>query len=253
MDTVRAVAQLQRSGATLSRVTQATGLTVSTSFRILRSLAEERMLRYDESARCYYIGPLAFELGLAASSQAIVQDQWRDTIDEVARQTRLTTYLMAQSDKEAVCLLCAQGFTAIRAMPMDIGQRLPLGIGAGSTAILAALDDDEVRQVVAYYEGHLDSYPGGSNQTERILQEVAETKQRGFSMTGGTAAIGLTGLGVAVLPSDGLVQLAVSVSAVTDRMDMGEARKMASMISNAIQRQRAARAHRGLIRSERFG
>jgi len=60
MDVVRAVAQMQRTGATLSRVVKATGLNRSTVFRILRSLTEERMLRYDERERHYYLGLLAF-------------------------------------------------------------------------------------------------------------------------------------------------------------------------------------------------
>lgn len=51
MDVVRAVAQFQRTGATLSRVASVTGLSTSTTHRMLRSLTEERMLRHDEIQR----------------------------------------------------------------------------------------------------------------------------------------------------------------------------------------------------------
>ena len=146
VEVVRTVAQMQRSGASLSRVARATGLSTSTSFRILRSLTEERLLRYSDIDR-WYVGPLAFELGLAALTEAQVQTSWRDAVDHIARETRLTTYLMARSDNDAVCLLCVQGSTVLRAMPVEVGQRLPLGVGAGSLAILATLDDEEIQRI----------------------------------------------------------------------------------------------------------
>jgi DNA-binding IclR family transcriptional regulator len=235
LDVVRAVAQAQRSGATLSRVAHGTGLSTSTTFRILRTLSEERLLRYDDADRCYYIGALAFELGLAALSEAQVQTQWRDAVDQVARQTRLTTYLMARSGSEAVCLLCVQGSTAIRAMPVDVGQRLPLGIGAGSLAILSTLDDEEVRQILSSHGSHLDLFPGGKPQAKQILERVELARRRGFSISSGTVAHGVTGIGLAIPQRDPLVQLAISVSAAARKIEPEEAKQLASIISAAVQ------------------
>lgn len=238
MDVIRAIAQLQRSGANLSRVAQATGLNPSTAFRILRSLTEERMLIYDENERNYYLGLLAFELGLATQGRSQVQDRWRAAVEHVAQKTRLTTYLMARSDRDAICLLCVQGSMVIRAMPMDVGQRLPLGIGAGSLAILATLDDDEIAHILKSQENRLDMYPRGREDAEQILQRVQETRNNGFSVSSGSVANGLSGVGVAITPQEGLLQLAISVSAVTDSIDSIEARHFASIIGTAIRKVR---------------
>jgi DNA-binding IclR family transcriptional regulator len=244
IDTVRLVAQIQRSGANLSRVARAAGLKTSTAFRILRTLTEERLLRYDHVERCYYVGPLAFELGLAASAEAQAQMSWRDAVERIARETRLTTYLMARSDKDAVCLLCVQGSTALRAMPVEVGQRLPLGIGAGSLAILATLDDEEVRRIVSAQESRLDLFPDGKAKAKGILKRVDLTRQRGFSISSGTVVPGVTGVGVAILPHQGLAQLALSVSAVASSIDPREARKIASVIAAAIQSHRGSHGRR---------
>lgn len=234
LDVIRAVAQFQRSGASLSRVAQATGLNASTTFRILRSLTEERMLRYDEKERHYYLGLLAFEIGLATQGQSQVQERWREAVEQVSRRTRLTTYLMARSDREAVCLLCIQGSMVIRAMPMDVGQRLPLGIGAGSVAILATLEDEEIERILDAQESRLDLFPRGKDEAQRILQRVAETRVNGYSISAGSVAAGTVGVGVAILPSPGLLQLAISVSAVSDTIDPDEAKHIAAIISAAI-------------------
>jgi DNA-binding IclR family transcriptional regulator len=239
MDVIRAVAQFQRSGASLSRVAQATGLNASTAFRILRSLTEERMLRYDERERRYYLGLLAFELGLVTQAQSQVQNSWRETIENISRRTRLTTYLMARSDREAVCLLCVQGTMVIRAMPMDVGQRLPLGIGAGSLAILATLEDDEIERILAALGSRLDLFPRGRKEAKRIIERVAATRTNGYSVSTGTVADGLAGVGVAIQPSSGLLQLAISVSAVTNSIDPVEARKIAAVIQTGIRNHRA--------------
>lgn len=237
IDVVRAVGQLRTLGASLSRVAQSTGLATSTTFRILRTLTEERLLRYDETQRLYYIGPLAFELGLAASSGAQVQAQWRDRIETIARQTRFTTYLMAQSGAEAVCLLCVQGSTAIRAMPIEIGHRLPLGIGAGSLAILSTLDDEEVRTIVESHKARLDAFPGGRRQKERIYEGVKLARTRGYSLTDGSTVAGLVGVGVPILPRRGMTRLAISISAAASDLPAPEARQVAQTISAAIKAQ----------------
>lgn len=233
IEVVRLVAQIQRSGATLSRIVRATGLTSSTAFRILRSLTEERLLRYDPVSRYYYVGPLAFELGLAASAEASVQARWRDAVDRIARETRLTTYLMARSDNDAACLLCAQGSTALRAMPIEVGQRLPLGIGAGSLAILATLDDAEIDQIISAQGRRLELFAAAGAQPERIWEGVRRTRQEGFAVSHGVVAPGVVGVGVAIPRGDGLAQLALSASAVASTVDLAEVEKIASLIAAA--------------------
>ncbi len=233
---IRAIAQFQRSGATLSRIASATGLSTSTAHRILRTLVDERMLRHDEAARTYHLGLLAFELGLATQAESQVQPYWRETIEDIARRTRLTTYLMARSDCEAVCLLCEQGSMRIRAIPIEVGQRLPMGIGAGSLAILATVADDELPAIMAANEARLRQFPGAGNQAAQILERVAGARQAGFAVSSGSVADGLVGVGVAVLPRRGLLQLAISVSAVADVMDANEARHIAGIIAAGIRK-----------------
>jgi len=234
MDVVRVVTQFQRSGATLSRIAQATGLSTSTAHRILRSLTEERLLRHDEPSRTYRLGLLAFEIGLATQAEAQVQPYWRETVEDISRKTRLTTYLMARSDCEAVCLLCAQGTMRIRAMPVDVGQRLPLGIGAGSLAILSTIEDAEVEEVLQANESRFRLFPGSGGQMPAILERVAQSRVNGFAVSSGSVADGLVGVGVPVLPRRGLLQLAISVSAVADVLDPDEARHIAGTISAGI-------------------
>lgn len=234
MDVIRSVARLQRIGANLRRIAHATTLNQSTAFRILRSLTEERMLYYDETTRSYHLGLLAFELGLATVGRAQILETYRPVLEEISRKTRLTTYLMARSDNEAVCLACFEGAAVIRAKPIEVGQRVPLGIGAGSVAILSTLDDDEIQDIMTSQEPNLDLYPRGREEIAQILERVASVRGNGFSISSGSVAKGVSGIGVPVLPRTGLLQLAISVSAVIEEIDFDEAKKIAGIIRSNI-------------------
>lgn len=236
IDVVRIVAQLQRSGATLSRVARAADLKTSTAFRILRTLAQHRMLRYDDGARSYFLGPLAFELGLAASSETPIPEYLRDAIEEVARETQLTTYLMARSDNDAVCVRCIHASTAIRAVPMDTGQRLPLGVGAGSLTILSSLSDEEIQRVIAAQKARLEIFPGGKARPERLLKRIELTRQQGFSFSSGIVASGVIGIGVAISQRRALPHFAISVSAVATSVKPRQVKRIAVVIQTAIER-----------------
>lgn len=236
VDIMRVVAHLQRSGASLSRVARAADISTSTAYRILRSLVEERLLHYENSERRYYIGPLASELGLASTLMVHmdVESRWRPALESIARQTRLTTYLMARSHQEVVCLACIQGQAVLRAMPVDVGQRLPLGIGAGSLAILATLDDSEVHDILASQSSLLKQIQNEVAGDQAILERLAVTKQRGFSVSSGTIAAGVAGVGVAIIEDAEPASLAISVSAVAKEFPPKKAQELADIIQLAI-------------------
>lgn len=232
-DVIRNVARLQGSGAKLSRVARVSGLNVSTTLRILRALCSERLLRYDEIEQGYYIGPLTFELGLAAGRESQIQSEWKATVDEIAAESNLTTFLVARSGNDGVCLLCTEGAAALRAVPLAIGQRALLGIGSPSLAILAALDDDEVEQIIAHNASVMTSDPDRFD-VEAVRKDVQRTRDQGFAL--GHTHPGIVGVGVAFLPQGRLTHLAISVAASSNQVDADQPKRLAALISSALRR-----------------
>ncbi|MBW8783159.1 MAG: helix-turn-helix domain-containing protein [Novosphingobium sp.] len=234
VEVLRTIAQLQRTGATAGRVSRATGLSRPTVFRILQALEAERLLDFDEGERSYWLGPLAFELGLAARPKTERRGQWQAAVEQVAARTRLTSYLIGRSGDEAVCLISVQGAAPIRAMPIEVGQRVPLGLGAGSLAILASLEDRDVTRIVGHHKSRLDVFPGGAGALDGVLNRVQRTRQAGYAVSSGTVAKGVSGVGVLIPGRPPSERLAITVSAVADTMLEPDARKLAEEISRAI-------------------
>lgn len=221
----RLVAETQRRGARLTDLARYSGLSIATASRILRCLADERILLFDDRTRSYRLGSLAYELGLAARGDARRLNRWLPLVRAIADETGETAYLVGRSGAEAVCLAQASARSSIRAVPLEVGDRLPLGVGAASLALLAALPDPEIDDVLRENASANQAY-GRNALPEMLLGAVAETRRQGFAQTLNVDVPGLStttfrtaGVGVK-LPGEGpRLQLAVSTAFVVGADD----------------------------------
>lgn len=197
-------------GIGLRQLSEATGLSRSTAHRIVRCLMDEQLIEYDETARRYVIGGLVFELGLSAASRQREILRWRPLIDRLAVACGATAYLMGRSGHETVCLYKAEGGAVLRAIPVEVGQRRPLGVGAAATALLAATGDEDVERVLAAIAPYLEDLP--RLDVDQIRRNVAETRRSGFTESRSFVAEGIFGLGMALPTGPGPAGLAVSVA-----------------------------------------
>lgn len=197
--------------ATLRSVSEAMDLSRSTAHRMLKCLADTGLAHYDPSSRRYEIGLLSYELGLAVTDRVLQLAPWAAAADRVAQRANVTTYLMRRSGMEAVCVHKAEGRTVIRVIPVEVGQRRYLGIGAGATALLAGLPDARVAQVIEAIAPELDRYEA---LTPEVLREaVAETRRNGFAESRGRVYQAIYGLGVGICTQGAEPDLALSIAA----------------------------------------
>jgi len=234
VDVLRIVAQIQRMGATLAAITHASGLNRTTAFRIVHFLAQERLLQYDAESGYYSIGPLAFELGLAARGQTDLIERWQPRVNEISKLTGMTCYLTVRSDAEAVCISTAEGSSILRAVPLLVGQRLPLGVGAGSLALLSSLEDDEVRSIMELNRSRLGLLGDGHLTSEILWKRIELARERGYAVSQNSVANGVIGIGRTIPDTGMLMRLAISVSAPASQMKSDHHDSIARAISGVI-------------------
>jgi len=117
---------------------------------------------------------------------------------------------MRRSGFEAVCLLKVDGNAMVRFVPVDVGQRRLLGVGAGATALLAALDDTQLESVITAVAPGLARYP--RINAESLHAAVTLTRRTGFAISQGTVVDGGFGMGCSIACPDGEPYLAVSIA-----------------------------------------
>lgn len=214
---LRRIGQGNAQGVGLSAITDTVKLPRSTTHRILKCLVEEGLVRHDQDKRRYMVGRLTYELALAVTPDTLDIGRWRVAVDRVAQRTGVTSYLLSRSGMEATCLLKTDGNAVIRVIPVEVGQRRLLGVGAGSTALLAALEPQACENIIRAIAPHLPSYSGLTEATVREI--VAETRATGFAVSRSNVVRDAIGIGMAIPSSEGSPTLALSIAGLASQAD----------------------------------
>lgn len=140
---LRVVGYHSRSGARLTDVTTASGLSQPTVHRMLAALQAQGLVTQDPRSRRYFLGDVLAELGMNAAIRSTFRDLHRSAIARLAAETEETAFLSKLSGLDVVCLDRRSGPNPSKAFVLDVGVRRPLGVGASGYALLAAMPPDE--------------------------------------------------------------------------------------------------------------
>lgn len=228
---LRLVASSQTRNLRLVDIAEMAQLEKSTAHRLLQRLEQERMLVRDPGMRGYRLGPLLYELGLAALPETNLREVSHPALQALARATGDMAFLVVRSGFESVCLDRFAGNFAIQTMTQGVGDRHPLGVGAGGLAILAALGDSEAKIVINAVAPQLRRY----RLTEKQLRERVEvTRERGVALDEGSAALDVTAVGRAIRDRTGTPVAAVFVPSIKSRMTESRQREVDKRLAACV-------------------
>jgi len=199
---LKLLARHQPEGLRIGEIGRRLGLSKATAVRLTHTLADERFVVHDAASRCYRLGPESFVVGLAAEPSYSLQRLATASLRAFALETGDWVFFSVVQGLEVICLSRETGHGPIPSDALRLGDRHPLGVGAGGLAILAALPDDEVEVALQVNGHHIDeSYPKSPVAVIRHL--VAETRERGYAVIPGIVVPGYWALGVPLLQRDG--------------------------------------------------
>ena len=187
-----------------------------TAHRLLKALTVEGMLVQHPRTRRYSLGPLLFELGISATHQFNLKDICQPVCNGLAEQTGDTSFLFLRSGYDAVCLSRTQGNYPIQTPSVPVGSRQPLGVSAGGLALLSALPEAEIQQVVKAVEPRLGAY--GALDTEKLMDLCVATRRAGYASTGNHAVPGVRAIGLPIFNLANQPIAAITVAATQSRM-----------------------------------
>ena len=204
-------------GITLTEAVEESGLNKPTCRRLLLALIRAGTVEQDEETRRYYLGQEAYVLGSLASRRFGLLQLSMESLQRLSRKTEDSTFLSVRRDRFSICLYREEGTYPVRTHALQAGFEHPLGVGAGSLAMLASLPDDEIEAVLEANAGVLaEKFP--MLPPERIRLDVALTRQHGFALNPGRIFANSWGLGVALRTPQGGLAGALSIAAIDSRM-----------------------------------
>lgn len=224
---LRAVARRNESGARLSNLARDAGLHPATARRLLAMLSAEGLTSFDPVTKLYKLGITLYHLGSAAKQFAI-REQFRSTLEKIAEETEDTVFLIIRSGHDCMCVDRIEGRYPIRALTIDVGVSRPLGIGAGSLALIAFLPRKEFEEAVL---ANAHRYPSYNHLTADIIRETAQkARKRGYVLSEGLFWPGVTSIGVPVADPGKNIIAAITVTAISSRMTRERQKKVAETI-----------------------
>lgn len=245
---LRLLAAAGPRGLPLSQLSAKTTLAHSTVHRLLAHLIHERLVIQIEENRSYALGPLAFELGLAAAQRFDLRGAFRPTIERLAAEAADTAYVHIRSGFEAVCLDMVEGPSAIRVVPLRIGSRRPLGLGAGGLAILAPLEEVEREDILAEVVPYI--VKEWKFPEDALRASIEDARRNGFALIRNRVTPGVTAMGVAYSDSMGRISGAVTLAAINERMTKTRVTVVHRLLKHAAKEmEQALRTGRTFLRS----
>lgn len=212
---VRAIARGGTEGAGLAELVAATALPRPTVHRVLDMLGEIGWVERDTASRRFFLGQEIHALGIVAAARHPVARAAATELARLVEDIGQTVYLSIRSGLDAVCAARQESRARIQTLVLKVGSQVPIGRGAGSMALLAALPIQEAEAIVAANRGR---YVAEHADFDEAVFRAAldEARARGFSSHDSLFTRGISGIGVAVRDGAGYPLAAVSTAFVGD-------------------------------------
>lgn len=215
VELLRIIASSQTRNLKLIDIAAMASLDKSTAQRLLVRLTHEKLLVRD-SIRGYRLGPLLYELGLAAFPETNLREISHDALHELAHTTGDMVFLVERSGTDTVCLSRIAGNYPIQTMTRTEGDRHPLGVGAGGLAILAAMHDADISTAITAIAPRLHAY---HLSEEKLWEAIEATRAAGdIAIDAGSAALDVTAIGRVIHDRTRTPVAAIFIATISARM-----------------------------------
>jgi DNA-binding IclR family transcriptional regulator len=213
---LRLVSAAGMTGRGVRDLAEESGLTRSTTHRLLSALRAEGLVDQDERTARWLAGPELFLMGAAAAPRYDVTHLAGDIVRSLAVKTEESAFLSVRRGDETVCLVREEGSFPIRSFVLSEGVRFPLGVASAGLAILSFLPSGET-------DAYLGRHPeiaarwGDVHDAAALRRRITETRDRGYAVNPGLIVPGSWGLGAAVFDHAGRPAWALSLTGVEFR------------------------------------
>jgi len=182
----------------VNAIARAVSLSPSSCFNILKTLAREGFVEFDQQTKKYSIGPGLVLLAQRALGPENVYPVCAPILEDVARRFQATVGLLRLTSTHRLVLLgFAESLSAIR-IQMTVGQRLPYLLGADGRCVAAALDLPLEVLAAEFKRLRWESPPS----FEAYVDDIERAKASGWAIDDGNVMPAITTVAAPVVGKD---------------------------------------------------
>jgi len=224
VDILRYLAAGDEAGVRIADIVVYLKLEPGTAHRILKALTAAELVSRNAESHRYSLGPLTYELGLVAKPHGDFAAVCAASVLRIAERTGDVAMLTLRSGLDSICLDRQEGSAPIRTLTSRVGVRRPLGVGAGSLAILSALPVATTEQVIQLNRTRYGQFNGLTADVLRKM--VSKTRAIGYAYTHGEMYADVGGIGVIIRDANGAPIAALNMATTVSRLPMPRVRQI---------------------------
>jgi DNA-binding IclR family transcriptional regulator len=236
---LEALAASSSNGLRMTDVMRVTGLGKATVHRLLAGLTSARLVDQDPDSSRFFVGMRILSWAVSAGERFGLARLAEAALGRLADSTLDTIYLTVRSGDEALCLNRREGGHPIKTLTLKIGDRRPLGVSGGGLALLAFLPDAEIDGILKQQAAAGAALPFDHATLRKM---ISETRQSGFAwydvpvLHGTEVVTGMAALAVPIRRPDSRPIAALSVAAITSRLQGQRRRTIVTQLQEEARR-----------------
>jgi DNA-binding IclR family transcriptional regulator len=205
-----------RGSLRVSEVARELSVARSTAHRLMSQLSAYGVVEQDPGSPRYHAGPLLAQLGLATFRSRDLVEQMHPYLERLSDEVSETVHLIGLEGRDAVFIDSVESRGQALRVAARVGIVYPAYVNSGGKALLAQQSDDAVRRLYA------DTTFGSTSRTipslEALIDELRQTRERGYATTRGDRELGLAAVAVVQRSREDVPVAAIAISAPEQRL-----------------------------------
>ncbi|EMA6343625.1 IclR family transcriptional regulator [Bacillus cytotoxicus] len=210
----------------ISDIADRTHLPVSTVHRILNSLMEHGLVTQIPETKHYTIGPMWMEVGLRQLEKVDYRSVAREVMKRLAYEVEESVYLNIPNGTHSIIIERIDSPLKIRVID-NLGEQIPLSIGAANKTILANMKTNEVEHIV---DQLLSSIP---EQKQRLFDQLTVIRREGYAVSYGEKTEGTASIAAPIIGFNHKVVGAISIGLISERINEERLAFLVDQVINA--------------------
>ena len=221
-----------RAEVSLTQISEALGLNVSTCHHIIKTLIARNYVRPGTVRGLYMLGSQVVLLADAVDIKAELPGRAQPVLDALNRATEEAVHLAVLQGNEMITLVKREALHALRIDSGSIGKSTALHATATGKVLLSGLNDKEVRRIMALH-GLRQYTPKTCTDVDTLLEELAHIRQTGYSTDYEEFQRYVVCIGAPIYDTSGRVMASLSVSTPINRASEDHLNKVRADVQDA--------------------
>jgi DNA-binding IclR family transcriptional regulator len=215
-------------GVAVAEIARETGLHVSTTFHLLRTLVALGYVSQDDGSRRYRLGPKVFQLGAAAGSENHLAEIAGPLLAEMARRTGETSHLAVRHRDEIITISKIDGSSPVQ-LAERVGSPRPAHCTAIGKILLAWLPEPERKAFLT--QARLEPRtPKTITSVPQLEQELVKVRTQGYAFDDEEFTQGIRCIAGPVRNFSGRVTAALGISAPVWRVSLDRVAELTGVV-----------------------